>query len=211
MEEVWKNITIFGEDFRVSTLGNLFREGRYVEYPDGHKQYIKGFTPAQQKMPNGYMCISFTDSEHVQHTAYTHIFVAKAFCDNDNKYTEVHHIDGNKLNNSYTNLMWVTHKFNMIEMFKFYNSGQEHFIKYCIDCHKEINFKATRCRDCSIKHRSGSIGVKSNININDTHKLLIENNGNFSKVARMYNISPNALVKRCKRMNIPHKSRDYKR
>lgn len=40
MEEVWKNITVFGEDFRVSTLGNLFREGRYIEYPDGHKQYI---------------------------------------------------------------------------------------------------------------------------------------------------------------------------
>lgn len=36
------------------------------------------------------------------------------FCGGYKKDLEVNHIDGNKLNNLYTNLEWVTHKQNLI-------------------------------------------------------------------------------------------------
>lgn len=49
-----------------------------------------------------------------------HRLVAKYFVDNPNNLPEVNHLDGNKLNNHYTNLKWVTRSENMQHM---YDSG----------------------------------------------------------------------------------------
>lgn len=44
---------------------------------------------------------------------YTHRLVAEAFLDNPNNLPVVNHIDGNKQNNSITNLEWVSYSDNM--------------------------------------------------------------------------------------------------
>ena len=41
-----------------------------------------------------------------------HRLVAAAYCDNDNNYPEVDHIDQNKKNNLYTNLRWANRSIN---------------------------------------------------------------------------------------------------
>lgn len=43
-----------------------------------------------------------------------HRIVAKLFCDNSGEFNVVNHIDGNKLNNHYTNLEWCTQRHNNI-------------------------------------------------------------------------------------------------
>lgn len=45
---------------------------------------------------------------------YIHQMVAEAFIPNPKNKPEVHHKDGNELNNDYRNLMWVTHKEHVI-------------------------------------------------------------------------------------------------
>lgn len=49
---------------------------------------------------------------------YVHRMVAKAFCHNPDPetHTQVNHIDGDKSNNHYTNLEWVTQSQNMKHM-----------------------------------------------------------------------------------------------
>ena len=63
--------------------------------------------------------------------------------------------------------------------------------RMCISCYKENNDKIT----------STPIDMKN---------ILFENNGNFSKVSKMFGVSSSALHKWCKRNGIPNHSRDYK-
>ena len=63
--------------------------------------------------PQGYLVHILRDSNHNRHTMRVHRLVAIAFIPNPNNYSQVHHIDENKTNNSVDNLMWVTRLQNM--------------------------------------------------------------------------------------------------
>ncbi len=61
--------------------------------------------------PDGYKMYFIDKKWH-----YEHRLVALHFNRNPNKWTEVNHIDGNKLNNHYKNLEWSTRKLNQMHM-----------------------------------------------------------------------------------------------
>ena len=52
------------------------------------------------------------------HYKYIHRLVANAFCENENNYVQVDHIDHNKTNNNYQNLRWVSQPQNMKNVMK---------------------------------------------------------------------------------------------
>ena len=60
---------------------------------------------------NGYVSIDFWINNVRKHYLL-HRLVGEIFVDNPNKKPCVNHIDGNRLNNHYTNLEWVTLKEN---------------------------------------------------------------------------------------------------
>lgn len=84
-QEIWKRVSPFVE---VSSFGRKRVRGKIVDVPIGS---------------TGYGTSAF------------HRKVAEAFVPNPFNKPEVHHIDGNKLNNHLSNLMWVTHQENQAD------------------------------------------------------------------------------------------------
>lgn len=65
---------------------------------------------------HGYLKTKITDTDGVRRMVYIHTLVAIYFLEApDQEGLEINHIDGNSLNNSYTNLEWITHKENQRE------------------------------------------------------------------------------------------------
>ena len=99
MNEIWKDIEGYEGLYQVSNLGNVAN----IKY--GYRRYL---TPT---MARDYLEVSLCkDGKRKHHTI--HRLVAKAFCDGYEEGLVVNHIDEDKLNNTYTNLEWVSISYN---------------------------------------------------------------------------------------------------
>lgn len=92
--ENWKNIEFGNGRFAVSDHGNI-------------RNNITGDTLSQQTQNSGYRIAHMNyNGKRVAKTV--HRLVATAFIPNPENKPQVNHIDGNKLNNSVSNLEWAT-------------------------------------------------------------------------------------------------------
>lgn len=103
MEEVWKNINGY-EHYQVSNLGNVRSLNRTVVNINGVKSKLKGKLLKPQKYSNGYLFVKLGRGE----SYLVHRLVASAFIINADDFSQVNHIDGDKSNNKYSNLEWVS-------------------------------------------------------------------------------------------------------
>lgn len=74
----------------------------------------------------------------------------------------------------------------------------------CIDCGKKIDYRASRCIECSAKIRQ--ITQRPN---RDELKFLIRTLS-FTAIGKQYNVSDNAVRKWCDSYNLPRKIKDIK-
>lgn len=106
-DEIWKTIDEF-EDYAISNYGRLKR-----------LTIGKGTVPGRILTPNknncGYLFYTFKKNKKA-YARTIHRLVALAFIENPNNYSDVDHIDGNKLNNQACNLQWLSHKDNVNKM-----------------------------------------------------------------------------------------------
>ena len=94
--EVWKDIEGF-ENYQISTWGNVRnRKGQVL------KPYYNS---------KGYLKIGLTKNGK-SHKKRINRLVATAFIPNPYNFPQVNHKDGNKENNSVTNLEWTTDEIN---------------------------------------------------------------------------------------------------
>jgi hypothetical protein len=104
--EQWKQ-TYIREDYEVSNLGRVRRVKRG---PANKRIFAEPYSYIKGKLcRNGYHRIKVGRKEYGAHR-----LVAIAFIPNTENKPDVNHIDGNKQNNSLSNLEWVTKKENMI-------------------------------------------------------------------------------------------------
>ena len=95
--EFWKEINGY-ENYSVSTWGRV-------------KNNLTGDILYQEKHDKGYVRVCLMRDKQKHHMK-VHRLVAQAFIPNPESKPQVNHIDGNKRNNSYTNLEWVTDEEN---------------------------------------------------------------------------------------------------
>lgn len=103
--EKWKEITGYEGYYSVSNYGRIKSLSRNVGY--NLKESI--LTPNLSKV--GYRTVDLYKNKK-RKTFYVHRLVAFEFCDNNNGYDCINHIDENKLNNHFSNLEWCNYQYN---------------------------------------------------------------------------------------------------
>lgn len=115
MEEVWKVVEGYDGVYYVSNLGRVKSIERVQQYSDGRvytypEKILKQSTPKAGKRA-GYMAVHFY-CQGTRETISVHRLVATYFVEKPEGKNVVNHIDGNKSNNIYSNLEWVTYAEN---------------------------------------------------------------------------------------------------
>lgn len=101
----------------ISENGEIYSLDHNYNKIDGRNDGRKGkkLKPAQDK--DGYLRVCLS-RQGERHCYFVHRLVASAYISNPENKPTVNHIDGNKLNNNYTNLEWATQKEQKIHSIK---------------------------------------------------------------------------------------------
>lgn len=105
-KEVWKLCDGYEGRYEVSSLGRV----RSLSYNGGRRSEPKMMTLRRNK--GGYLKVKLTSSPYVSTWVSVHRVVARAFVDGCAKELHVNHKDGNKENNTPSNLEWCTQQQN---------------------------------------------------------------------------------------------------
>lgn len=121
MEEIWKDIQGYEGMYQVSNYGRVKSLGRLVNGSNQYGvkfQYLKKdkiLKPILDKW--GYLRISIYKNNH-KIAKRIHILVAETFLENQNNYSIINHINGDKTDNRVENLEWCTQSHNVQESYR---------------------------------------------------------------------------------------------
>lgn len=120
---------------------------------------------------------------------------------------EIHHKDGNYLNNRPENLeVLCPNCHSLTPNYKALNKTDRERTQtrkqYCIDCGAEVSYGALRCRSCQAKSRVTTKPVQR-----EELKNLIRKE-TFVAVGKKFNVTDNTIRKWCIQYNLPSKKRD---
>ena len=105
MKEIWKPINGYEDRYMISNRGRIKTIGRFITYRKGTSAvFVEERILKQSINPHGYCHVRLNDGKDYS----IHRLVAIHFCENPNNEKVVDHIDGNKRNNFYKNLEWVS-------------------------------------------------------------------------------------------------------
>ena len=112
IEECWKSIKDFEGKYEVSNTGKV----RSLLNTRQNKNKIPKLL-SNYLSHKGYPIVTLIENCKYKGKSI-HRLVAEAFINNPNNLPPVNHIDGNKLNNFYTNLEWISNADNIRHAFK---------------------------------------------------------------------------------------------
>ena len=134
--EEWRPVVGFEGQYEISSHGRVRGLDRFISDGRGNRKWIKGTAQPMQQYGAGP---GWRDGKHYWYARFKlggkarvfviHRMVAKAFVPNPENLPEVNHIDGNRVNNHYSNLEWCTHQQNMqhaVRLGLLDNAGEAH-------------------------------------------------------------------------------------
>lgn len=134
MEEIWKNIKGYENEYQISNLGRI----------KSLKRNTKNYKCKEDKIlknkinHNGYLMAYLSQNKKIK-CFRVHRLVAEAFIPNPENKPQVNHKDGNKQNNCVDNLEWCTAKENTDHAIK--NKFRENkYKRKIIQYDKQYNF-----------------------------------------------------------------------
>ncbi len=164
MKELWKPVSGYEGCYEVSSLGRVRSLTRHVNHVNGTCPKY-GKILSQSPNTKGYLLVGLC-VEGEQKTKTVHKLVALAFLVNPDDLPEVNHKDGNKSNNSDSNLEW--------------SSGEDNI--------KHATRNGLRAKGKSLPSTKLS---ESDIPI---IRLRIANGESFSKIGKSYGINHKAII-----------------
>lgn len=117
MEELWVSIKEFDGLYLISSHGRIKSLPKSVKISNGNYRITKERILKNQIDHRGYECIILRKNKSYK-SFKVHRLVGKYFVDNCNGYNEINHLDGNKLNNIFSNLEWCNRSINLIHAYK---------------------------------------------------------------------------------------------
>lgn len=91
----------------------IFKGVEYLVYSDGRIYGPTGVEISQRPNHDGYATVTLGSKKKGRKRVFVHRIVAELFLVNPNNYSDVDHLDSNRMNPSADNLEWVTHQENI--------------------------------------------------------------------------------------------------
>lgn len=112
MQELWKDIPGFENDYQVSNLGRVKSKDRIILVCDTtlYNRHLKSKI-LKQGLTKGYPSVSLHIEKKIK-IVYVHRLVALAFIPNPYNLPQINHKDENPKNNCVDNLEWCDSKYN---------------------------------------------------------------------------------------------------
>lgn len=159
MEKIWKNIPGYNGIYQVSNSGK-------VRSYAGHKGFGRRTEPIylkEREISGGYKQVTLS-KDNKRYQKLVHRLVAQAFIPNPKNKPEVNHIDGDRGNNVFANLEWVTRSENVRHAIYITRSDMSHKKIKCVETGKKYKSIRSAAKDvgCSASQLSAVLNKKEN-------------------------------------------------
>lgn len=129
--ERWRQVPGYEGIYEISSFGRIKSLSRYVNSGYNSKRLLSEVIMKPKTDRYGYLVICLYKEGKRKHPT-VHRLVGLSFLTNENNYPHINHIDGNKLNNHFTNLEFCTELYNQRHAV---NLGlRKNCVKYGEDC-----------------------------------------------------------------------------
>lgn len=135
MIRYWKEIKGYEDKYKISNYGEVVSLPRYKQNHSKLQEVPMKIIKPYISKKNGYVYV-YLCNDGKNKNFRLHKLVAETFLDNQNKYNQINHIDGNKQNNRVDNLEWCDSSYNIKDMYK--RKGKYDNDKIIMEKYKEL-------------------------------------------------------------------------